>query len=98
MADSERLQPVGFDRLESPVRTHPDLFTPDEAAAYLHLDSVRSLETLREHFGLIGFGGVNRGFLYWREDLDKCALRIVGRGDGYVTGGGKMRLAGARGR
>ena len=32
----------------SDTRTHPDLFTPEEAAAYLHLPSVESLRTLRD--------------------------------------------------
>lgn len=71
------------------IRRHPDLFTPAEAAAYLHLDSEKSLETLRKDYGLAGHAGVSKGFMYWREDLDNVALRIVGR-DGQQK---KMRLA-----
>ncbi len=64
---------------DRPLERHRDLFTPEEAAAYLHLDSVRGLETCRKDFGLVGFPGVNKSFLYHREDLDRCALRICGR-------------------
>lgn len=61
------------------ARKHPDLFTPEEAAEYLHLDGTRSLETLREKFGLIGYPGVNKAYLYYRDDLDACAMKLVGR-------------------
>lgn len=71
-------------------RRHPDLFTAEEAAAYLHLDSVEQLRNLRDNYGLQGYPGVGKGFMYWREDLDNCALRIVGRAEKSDR---KMRLA-----
>ncbi len=69
----------------SEARKHPDLFTREEAAAYLHLSSVRSLETLRKPpekggFGLSGHRPTGRGYLYHREELDKVALRMIGKG------------------
>lgn len=81
------------------ARKHPDLFTPEEAAAYLHLDSVRGLETLRLRYGLVGYSGVNKSLMYFRADLDACALRIVDRdGNGVrARGNGSLRIAGARG-
>lgn len=80
------------------TRKHPDLFTPEEAATYLHLDSERGLETLREKFGLIAHAGINRSFIYWREDLDRVALRIVGRDRTHerVDKNRPLRIAGAR--
>lgn len=75
----------------SETRKHPDLFTPDEAAEYLHLDSVRGLDTLRKDFGLTGYAGVGKSYLYWREDLDNVALKIVGRDP--AQHGKAMRLA-----
>lgn len=79
-------------------RKHPDLFTAEEAAEYLHLESPRGLETLRQNFGLVGYNGVNRSLLYWREDLDKCALRVVGRDltKGNTQANGRLRIAGSR--
>jgi hypothetical protein len=71
-------------------RKHPDIFTPDEAADYLHLDSVRGLETCRRDFGLAGYAGINKSFIYHREDLDRCAMRMCGRDKAWAaqTGGG----------
>lgn len=60
-------------------RRHPDIFTPEEAAEYLHLDSVRSLDTLRAEYGLIGHRGLGQGFLYSREDLDNAWLAYIGK-------------------
>lgn len=59
------------------TRHHPDLFSPDEAAAYLHLDSTATLDTFRQRGWLEGYRA-GKGLLYWRADLDDCALRIVG--------------------
>jgi hypothetical protein len=78
---------------DASVRQHPDLFTPDEAAAYLHLESVRGLDTLRSDFGLVGYTGVGKSFLYWREDLDNVALRIVGRKPSSGSQQKPMRMA-----
>lgn len=78
-------------------RTHPDLFTSDEAAAYLHLESDAGLETCRRDFGLIGHRCVNKSFMYWREDLDKCALRMVGRDPAWIKNEQpQLRIAGGR--
>jgi hypothetical protein len=74
-------------------RRHPDLFTPEEAAAYLHLDSVRGLETLRRDYGLTGYEGVNKSYLYHREDLDSVAMRIVGRDPTWKGTKAAMRIA-----
>lgn len=57
---------------------HPDVFTPPEAAAYLGFQSPRSLETIRENYGLTGYR-VGKEYLYHREDLDACVLRMFGR-------------------
>lgn len=77
-------------------RRHPDLFSTEEAVAYLHLDGPRGLETCREKFGLAGYQGPNKSLMYWREDLDACAKRIVGR-DKVTAQPGKLRIAGTRG-
>jgi hypothetical protein len=77
----------------TPVR-HPDLFTPEEAAAYLHLDGVRGLETLRREYGLVGYAGVNKSFLYHREDLDAVARRMCGKDRQWrERGSGGLKLA-----
>jgi hypothetical protein len=79
------------------VAAHPDLFNPDEAAAYLHLDSVRGLETLRNEYGLIGHKGVNKSYIYHREDLDAVALRIVGKDRTWAAqNGGGLKIGGGR--
>lgn len=80
------------------ARQHPDLFTPEEAASYLHLDSVRGLETCRDDFGLIGHKGVNKAYLYHREDLDLCALRMCGKDQEWRRPGRETRLKIAGGR
>jgi hypothetical protein len=59
-------------------RRHHDVFTPVEAAAYLGFDSHRSLETVREHYGLLGHR-VGKCYLYHRADLDACVLRMFGK-------------------
>lgn len=61
-------------------RRHPDIFTAEEAVAYLHLESVRSLDTLRDEGLLTGHRPVGKGYLYHREDLDTCALKMFGKG------------------
>jgi hypothetical protein len=61
------------------TRKHPDLFSPDEAAEYLHLEGKESLKNLREKGLLVGYSGFARHLIYHREDLDRCALRMCGR-------------------
>jgi len=61
-----------------PVRRHPDLFSEEEAATYLCLEGPRSLEWVREHFGLVNFV-FGRRPVYHREDLDVAARRMTGR-------------------
>lgn len=56
---------------------HPDLFSPREAARYLHLDSLETLNSLRRKGWLRGYQAGQR-YMYYRIDLDDCALRIVG--------------------
>ena len=73
-------------------RRHPDLFTAEEAADYLRLESVNSLRTIRDQFGLVGHTA-GKGYVYWREDLDNAALRIVGRDPLSLKNGQKMRMA-----
>lgn len=76
---------------------HPDIFTPEEAAEYLHLDSVRGLDTLRRDYGLVGYSGVNKSFVYHRDDLDRCALRMCGKDQAWaVQRGGGLKIAGGR--
>lgn len=72
---------------------HPDIFTPAEAVEYLHLDGPDQLETVRREYGLVGFRPVGKGFLYWREDLDKAAERMFGRAKQEPA---QLRLAGRR--
>jgi hypothetical protein len=61
-------------------RQHADIFTPKEAAVYLHLDpdaGERTLETLREKHGLQGFQ-IGRTLMYHRAQLDACINRMCG--------------------
>lgn len=75
---------------------HPDLFTPEEAADYLHLESVRGLDTCRKDFGLVGHSGVNKSYIYHREDLDLCAQRLCGKDRTWaIRNGGALKMAGA---
>jgi hypothetical protein len=67
-------------QVSSSDRQHPDLFTGEEAAIYLHLDPVkgeRTLETLRERDGLVGFR-IGKEFMYHRLHLDSLIDRIFG--------------------
>ncbi len=75
------------------MERHPDLFSADEAAAYLHLETPRQLDTLRTKFGLAAYPGVGKGFMYWRDDLNDVARRIAGRAPVSVTGKTPMRMA-----
>jgi hypothetical protein len=78
-------------------RIHPDLFTPEEAAIYLHLDSVRSLDTLRSDFGLVGYSGVNKAYMYHRDDLDIVARRICKKDQSWSRNETpQLRIAGGR--
>lgn len=67
-------------------RRHRDIFTAAEAATYLGLDSMRSLETLREHFGLMGHRPAGKAFLYHKSDLDACALLMFGKANELKKG------------
>lgn len=58
---------------------HPELYTPEEAAAYLRLTSEKALEKLRKDGLLQGYNGYTPYYLYHREDLDRCAARMCGR-------------------
>ena len=55
---------------------HPDIFNTEEAAQYLGLKSERSLESLREKWGLRPLP-LGRG-LYHRDDLDAVVERARG--------------------
>jgi hypothetical protein len=58
---------------------HPDIFTAEEALAYLHLpaDQLRTLETLRDKYGLVGFT-IGKRMMYHRRHLDECVERMFG--------------------
>jgi hypothetical protein len=61
-------------------RKHPDIFTAEEAAEYLHLDrdkGEQTLKTLREKGVLTGFW-LGPGLMYHRRDLDRAADVIFG--------------------
>ena len=61
---------------------HPDLFDPAEAMAYLHLPpaSERTLKNYRDKGWLIGTpSGPDGSLMYYRDDLNACALRMAGR-------------------
>lgn len=60
-------------------RRHPDIFTAEEAAAYLGLDSVRGLDPLRQRWGLKPLP-ISRG-IYHRADLDAVVERAMGQRD-----------------
>ena len=68
------------------MNRHPDLFTPEEAAAYLRLKSIEALKKLKAEKMLVGYDGWTAYTLYHREDLDRCALRMCGRGHLAPTG------------
>ena len=90
MAEDDLIRDVDL----TAMRRHPDLFTAEEAIVYLHLDGERALRTLRDDYGLVGHPGVGKGFMYWREDLDRAALRIVGRDREWKAVAHKMRISG----
>lgn len=60
-------------------RRHPDIFKPDEAAAYLGLPSTESLKKLAKENILKGYDGWTNYHLYHREDLDRAARVMFGR-------------------
>jgi hypothetical protein len=75
---------------------HPDLFDEAEAVDYLHLPAdtgPRTLETLRDKGLLVGHR-VGKHLVYWRDDLNACALRIVGRGENRTETGPRLKMAG----
>jgi hypothetical protein len=59
-------------------RLHPDIFTPEEAVAYLRIESVRTLDWLAANFSLNSqvVGSLKR---YHVDDLDECASRLFGK-------------------
>lgn len=61
-------------------RKHPDIFTAEEAAEYLHLDpegGERTLETLRDKYGLVG-QQIGKRLMYHKKNLDACVARLFG--------------------
>lgn len=58
---------------------HPDLFTPEQALAYLAVsgESDRTLETLRREHGLRCFK-IGQRTMYHRQHLDALVLRLIG--------------------
>lgn len=75
------------------VRRHPDIFTSEEAAAYLRLQSVETLASCRVEYGLQTLAGLTKGYLYHREDLDLCVKRMFGKDRDWQKAGQKLRLA-----
>lgn len=70
--------------IEKLQRKHPDVFTPEEAVEYLHLDpetGLRTLETMREKHGLVGVQ-MGKGFMYHKRNLDALVERVFGLSDG----------------
>jgi hypothetical protein len=65
--------------MQESERKHPDVFTAEEAAMYLHCDSERSLENIRAQFGLVGYPGFGKALRYYRDDLDAVAMKMLGR-------------------
>jgi hypothetical protein len=59
-------------------RKHEDIFTADEARDYLHLENIATLDHLRREKMLTGYM-VGKQMMYWREDLDDCAMKMMGR-------------------
>jgi hypothetical protein len=59
-------------------RCHPDIFTSEEAAAYLRLPTEATLEWLRQN-GFLDGHMIGKTLMYHREDLDACAYRMFGK-------------------
>jgi hypothetical protein len=62
----------------APPRRHPDVFTAEEAVAYLHLEGEGSLDWLVGK-SFLRREKVGRVYLYHREDLDACARLMFGK-------------------
>lgn len=60
------------------MEKHPDIFTREEAAVYLHAKSVRSIETIEENFGLVGIVPFGKEKLFHRSELDRVTLKMFG--------------------
>lgn len=79
-------------------RRHPDVFTGEEAAEYLHLPNPATLTWLREQKFLLGHQ-VGKEYMYHRSDLDACACMMFGKpvpgaGAGRRDVGGPSRASG----
>src|SRR4051812_35838680 len=73
----------------SEPRRHADLFTPTEAAEYLHLDPATAestLKTFRDNYALVG-QKMGHTYMYHRKNLDALVDRIFG----FPVGGRKGR-------
>jgi hypothetical protein len=67
-----------------------DVFTPEEAAGYLKLPSLRSLETARAN-GLVGAKGPWKGYMYHRIHLDAYLAKTFGLDVFEASGPGRTR-------
>jgi hypothetical protein len=78
-------------RFENPIRIHADLFTAQEAALYLRIESdspERTLETLRTKEGLIG-KQIGKKTVYHRRHLDSFIRTHFGIDEGRSLVGAK---------
>ena len=76
----EREPPQGPRPVRTGMPRHPDLFTAEEAAAYLGLEGPRSIQRLRQQ-GRIEPVDLGRRNLYHRADLDALVDSLARRGD-----------------
>lgn len=78
-------------------RRHPDIFNSEDAAVYLYLDCVATLDTIRRDFGLVGFK-VGKVMMFHRKDLDAVTERMfrVGPAAASREGTPKLKLSGSR--
>lgn len=67
------IDPVAF------PRRHRSIFTKAEAAAYLGLQSTRSLRAVEKNFHLVGRRPAGREKLYHRDELDAAAKKMFGK-------------------
>jgi hypothetical protein len=77
------------------IERHPLIYTAEEAAAYLRLESPDQLEIYRRSYGLTGFRPAGKGYSYWKDDLDRAAAKAYGQDQvENRTARRQLRLAG----
>lgn len=57
--------------------THPKLLSRERAAKYLGFENPATLDWCRSQGFLVAYTA-GKQTMYWRDDLDDCAMKIVG--------------------